>query len=145
MRFKASKIAMVLSIALFASAVGSRYWNAKLASQRPTPQRNIRVDLGTLVEGRSYDHMFKVWNRRGKPLRILDVRCGCYCTRILSVSGSSIAPGSFVQIEARFTPEGRPGVKQQAIVVVTDDPSEPMILLHFFGTLTTSGMGNGGR
>ena len=135
MRLNASYWLLLSSIVFVAAAAGTNNLRRHRAISPHIPQHFVSVDLGTLVLGVHYDHKFEVRNDSKSLIRILEVRSGCHCTQIVSVSTVLLPPSESSIILIRFTPQGRPGIKSQTVVVRTDDPLKQSILLHFHGTL----------
>jgi hypothetical protein len=92
------------------------------------PERS--VDFGNVVGGHVLVHRFRIENLGRKPLKILEVRVGCHCTRVDPFGQSWVAPGGSTELTVRFTPERNQGVQRQAVVVRFDDPKCPQLVLR---------------
>ena len=72
--------------------------------------------------------LFKYENKGDKPITFKSVRSSCGCT-VAKPKKDEVAPGEKGEITATFSIGGRTGVQQKAVVVDTDDPSQPSLNL----------------
>lgn len=86
-------------------------------------------DFGAFSEDiGSVDAIFQMVNNGDKPVRILDARATCGCTRPVVPKGE-IAPGDTAEIKVTYLASGRPGRFSKNIYVKTSDkPSEQRTL-----------------
>lgn len=80
-------------------------------------------DLGAV------DAVFKFVNEGSEPIRVLDARATCGCTRP-DIPKQAIAPGDTAEIKVTYLAQGRPGRFSKNIYVRTSDkPSEQRTLV----------------
>lgn len=95
-------------------------------------------DFGAFSEDLgSVDVTFKIVNLGNTPIRILDARATCGCTRPIVPKGE-IAPGDTSQIRVTYIASGRPGRFDKKIYVKTSDNPSQQRTLTVKGTVIGS-------
>lgn len=87
-------------------------------------------DFGAFSEDLSaVDAIFKFVNEGSEPVRVLDARATCGCTRP-EVPKEDVAPGDTAEIKVTYLAQGRPGRFSKNVYVRTsDNPSEQRTLV----------------
>lgn len=119
---------------IFAIAVSCFALAAKAQVQWIQPVHDFGAfseDLG------SVDATFKVVNIGNSPIRILDARATCGCTRPIVPKGE-IAPGDTSEIKVTYIASGRPGRFDKKIYVKTSDNPSKQLTLTVKGTVIGS-------
>jgi hypothetical protein len=83
-------------------------------------------DAGHVSQGAKIEHEFVLRNAGERDLRITRVRSSCDCT---AAADSPVAPGATAEIHASLETEGLFGDVTRTVVVFTNDPSTPAVLL----------------
>ncbi len=86
-------------------------------------------DGGTIISGEKLTHQFKFTNKGGQPLKIERVKASCGCTAT-APSQEELQPGESAYVEATFDSRGRSGKQHKTIMVKSNDPVNPNIVLH---------------
>ena len=100
-------------------------------------------DAGTILSGEKLKHSFKFKNRGGQPLKLKRVKASCGCTAT-APSQDVIQPGESAFIEATFDSKGRSGKQHKTIMVQSNDPVNPNVVLHLRVTVDRDPFGSGG-
>ena len=89
----------------------------------------VKIDYGTLREGKVADHVVTITNTGDQPLEIQRVQSSCPCVSTnFSDSGALpvVKPGGSYPLTVRYDSKGVFGDRIATIVVTTSDPNEPM-------------------
>jgi hypothetical protein len=97
---------------------------------------NDKIDLGVMRVGQDREAVFEIENRGDAPLLIFEVEPGCSCTA--TEYDREIQPGDSGQIRARLTTSDLSGPVTKGIVVTTNDPATPTVVLTLEGTVLTN-------
>ena len=89
-------------------------------------------DFGTIQEGDTVTHVFKLENTGTSELVIRNVRTTCGCTAAM-LSSTNIAPGASGDLEVTFNSKGRPGYNEKSVYIDTNDPQRQHIRLQIDG------------
>jgi hypothetical protein len=87
------------------------------------------VDASTVVE-----HTFTIRNEGTLTLEISRVHASCGCT-VASISSQSVPPGGESKIASRLSLQGRSGPQQKTIVIDSNDPQTPQLVLTLKGVV----------
>ena len=96
----------------------------------PQPRAQLnesRVELGTVQVGQSVRYTVTLRNAGGARLLVLDLEPTCQCT-VPELATRALAPGASVPLVVVFRPRS-PGAKHQQVVVKTNDPINPALVL----------------
>ena len=77
---------------------------------------------------RSVEARYKFQNAGQSPVQILNVQTSCGCTTA-GTAKKTYLPGEQGEVEVKFLFGGRRGPQHKTIVVQTDDPKEPSVIL----------------
>jgi hypothetical protein len=86
------------------------------------------LDMGRIVQGARVEKRFTFTNTGGSPLVLADVRSSCGCTVGKDWPREPIAPGGTGAITVTFDSEGRSGIQQKTITVVTNAQPRSVVL-----------------
>ena len=86
------------------------------------------LEFKPLVGERSIDAKYKFRNAGKVPVTIVNVQTSCGCTTVTTAK-KIYAPGERGEVEVNFLFGGRRGPQHKTIVVQTDDPKEPSVVL----------------
>jgi hypothetical protein len=84
---------------------------------------------GNVIQGEALNYRFEFRNTGTQPLRIQNVRASCGCTAS-APEDSVVAPGASSTITARFDSRGKMGEQHKTVTVVSNDPTQPNVVLH---------------
>lgn len=88
--------------------------------------------FGTIQQGESVEHTFRIKNTGKEDLIIRKWKPGCGCTSS-QPEKTTLAPGESTESKAIFHSAGQKGTITKSISVVTNDPTEPMVTLFING------------
>jgi len=94
------------------------------------------IDLGVMRVGQDPEAVFEIENRGDAPLLIFEVVPGCSCTA--TEYDREIQPGDTGEIRARLETAELSGPVTKGIVVTTNDPASPTVVLTLEGTVLTN-------
>lgn len=88
--------------------------------------------FGAVPNTESISHDFILTNEGASPLHISAVRtdCGCVLTRL---GNDTLAPGESVALKIKFDLKRRSGQQVRRIIVESNDPSQPRLVLMLAG------------
>jgi hypothetical protein len=102
-------------------------------AEAPSIEFENRIfDFGRLRHGENLEHNFMFRNSGRSELIIRAVRAGCGCTAI-EPQKSLLSPGETSSIKAIFDSRGFRGRQNKSIMVITNDPANPNIVLRLTG------------
>jgi len=87
----------------------------------------VKIDYGTLREGKVAEAVVNIANTGDQPLEILRIQSSCPCvTTDFTEAGVVIKPGGSHPLKVRYDSKGVFGDRVATLVVGTSDPAEPM-------------------
>lgn len=89
-------------------------------------------NFGTIQQGASVEHTFRIKNIGKEDLIIRKWKPGCGCTSS-QPEKTILAPGESTESKAIFHSAGQKGTITKSITVVTNDPAEPIVTLFING------------
>lgn len=127
MRFFTSLGLAAVLIAVSARAQQPATTNApKIVCDEPV------FDFGTVDPSEAVEHTFLIRNEGTLTLELTRVHPSCGCT-VANVSQNSIPPGGESRITSRLSLQGRSGPQQKSIVIDSNDPNQPQLILMLRG------------
>lgn len=84
-------------------------------------------DFDKLTTGQSVEHTFEFTNRGNAPLIVSSAVSSCGCT-VPAFSGDPVMPGDKGKIVVRFDSEGKLGVQERQVTVVTNAQPDRYLL-----------------
>lgn len=105
--------------------------------QTPEPRATVEqpvFDFGQVRSGDEVRHVFPIRNTGGQPLTLEPGRRECGCT-VTASPGGTIAAGDAGWVEVAFDTEGVGGERVRTVVVDTNDPEQPELVLTVRGTV----------
>lgn len=116
--FTLSGVLSLLSVAVW------REWRyAKAITTYPDGQV---FDFGSIPEGATLRHTFRIVNVGSRPLNIRKVLPGCGCTQA-AVTINRISPGTTGELKITYRSRSVSHREAIPVVIETDDPQEPAI------------------
>ncbi|MCX6229164.1 MAG: DUF1573 domain-containing protein [Bacteroidia bacterium] len=101
----------------------------------PRIELNCKIfDFKELAEGESASYTFILSNKGKKPLIIRSITASCGCTTA-KPSSNVLAPGSTTDLKVTFDSQGKLGIQNKVLTVITNDPEHSTTLLHVIGTV----------
>jgi len=101
-------------------------WPIQASAEVITPPDG-QHDAGTIYQGDSVAHTFRIRNTFGRPFTVERIVASCACVRKEGES-KTYQPGELIEIDLRFGPQGA-GAKTQTVHVVPVDQSLPTLRL----------------
>ena len=92
------------------------------------------LDFGKVKSGTTVKMTFKFKNEGKQDLKIYKVKASCGCTAT-QPSETTIKKGKSGDIEVTFNTKGRRGRQHKTITVITNDPTNPEVILNLQGEL----------
>ncbi len=83
------------------------------------------LDLGSVVPNKAASGTVRIRNVGDRHVRILSVKPSCKCTTIGDLTGTVIAPGGSVPLEAELEPQPMTGLRTATISVIFEGADEP--------------------
>jgi hypothetical protein len=111
------------------------------APAAPAPAPHIACDapnfnFGSADASQSVEHEYVLRNTGNLTLEISQVRPSCGCT-VANISEKSVPPGAESRVTARLSLQGRTGHQHKTIVVESNDPQQPQLMLTMEGDVAT--------
>ena len=91
-------------------------------------------DFGTVEQGSTVSHAFRLENTGSTPLRIENVKGTCGCT-IAASSEHDLAPGGSAEVTVQLDTARIAGPTRKTVTVYTNDPSNAVLGLTLAGTV----------
>lgn len=95
---------------------------------------HYNYDFGHLVRGKIEYHTFLISNEGGEPLSIIDVTPP-KGIKIIDSPVQPILPGEKSILRIKINTRGRVGIQHQSVLVESNDPSSPLIILGIHGSV----------
>jgi len=83
------------------------------------------LDLGPVLPNKAASGTVQIRNVGDRHVRILSVKPSCKCTTISDLTGTVIAPGASVLLEAELEPQPITGMRTATISVIFEGADEP--------------------
>jgi len=101
----------------------------------PRIELNSKIfDFSELAEGESASYTFILSNKGKKPLIIRSITASCGCTTA-KPNTTTLAPGSTTDLKVTFDSQGKLGIQNKVLTVITNDPEHSTTLLRVIGTV----------
>jgi len=106
----------------------------ELANGRRVEFENTTFEFGTIKSGEktTYNFVFKNTGKSDLVIRKIKASCGCTAT---NPEKMVIKPGESSHITATFNSAGKRGNQNKTITVITNDPTNPSVVLKITGTV----------
>ncbi len=130
LRVPSAAAAVAAGIFLLASSQSLPAAAAPVIAADQTEYNYGQVDETVMVE-----YTFSIRNRGDAPLAISQVETSCGCTST-QIGGKSLAPGESTPLTVRFNPRGRRGKQDKQVLISSNDPRQPKLVLKLTGTVT---------
>ena len=97
---------------------------------------NERVyDFGEIKEGQKVEYSFKILNKGKSDLQIRSVKASCGCTAVNPAS-NVIKPGTNTDLKVIFDSNGKLGLQNKTITIISNDPNQSTTILRISGNVT---------
>ncbi|MGF7140809.1 DUF1573 domain-containing protein [Roseimarinus sediminis] len=94
---------------------------------------NKVFDFGTITQGETVSHEFKLTNKGESDLLIRNVRASCGCTAVKNES--LVKPGQTIALTVDFNSRGKRSRQNKSVTITTNDPKNPTTILRVMGTV----------
>ncbi len=102
----------------------------------PAIDFNERVyDFAEITEGQKVEYTFKVLNKGKSDLLIRSVKASCGCTAANPTS-NVIKPGTNTDLKVVFDSNGKLGLQNKTITIISNDPNSSTSILRISGTVS---------
>ena len=105
-----------------------------LASAPKIEYNNRTFNFGEIPEGKKPEYTFKIMNKGKNPLIIRSVTASCDCTAGQPAS-NTIQPGGTTEMKVSFDSDGKVGMQNKIITVISNDPEHATTILRITGTV----------
>lgn len=95
---------------------------------------NEVVQFGEVKAGQAVEVKYVIKNEGRLPLEILKIKPSCGCT-VAQASKNSLKRDESTEIKFNFNTAGRNGVQHHNIVMYTNDPQRPVVVLYLQGVI----------
>jgi hypothetical protein len=130
-RLRAHHVILLLAVVLGAAAPGCKRDAAPApagsAAATDAPKLELDAtsfDFGSVSEGDSLKHVFKVRNTGAGPLKIERVRTSCGCVAS-AVTTKEVPPGGTTDVDVTFNTKNRRGKQKKTVTIVSNAPGSP--------------------
>lgn len=96
---------------------------------------------GDILQGQYLTYNFRLTNKGKRDLVIESVKASCGCTAT-EPKEKVVKGGGTTEITARFDSNGKQGPQHKTITVTTNDPQNPVIILHLRCNILTDPFSN---
>lgn len=96
--------------------------------------KNRKFEFGTIKEGEKTSYDFEFTNTGKSDLKIRRIKASCGCTAT-KPEHDVIKPGQTSKIQTTFNSRGKRGNQRKTITVITNDPTNPQVILQIKGTV----------
>lgn len=107
---------------------------ADLANAPKIEYNSRTFNFGEISEGKKAEHLFKISNKGKTPLIIRSVTASCDCTAGQPAS-NTIQPGGETEMKVSFDSDGKVGMQNKIITVISNDPEHATTILRVTGTV----------
>lgn len=112
---------------------------SKLSQQElqnaPSIDFNQRVyDFGEIPEGKKVEYSFSILNKGKSDLQIRSVKASCGCTAANPTS-KVIKPGDTTDMKVVFDSQGKVGLQNKTITIISNDPNAATSILRISGNV----------
>jgi hypothetical protein len=102
----------------------------------PSIDFNERVfDFGEITEGKKVEYSFKILNKGKSDLHIRSVKASCGCTAVNPAS-NVIKPGMNTDLKVIFDSNGKLGLQNKVITIISNDPNQSTTILRISGNVS---------
>lgn len=102
----------------------------------PVIDFNQRVfDFGEIKEGKKVEYAFKILNKGKSDLQIRSVKASCGCTAA-NPTTNVIKPGTDTDLKVIFDSNGKLGLQNKTITIISNDPNQSTTILRISGNVT---------
>ncbi|MCO5043783.1 MAG: DUF1573 domain-containing protein [Verrucomicrobia bacterium] len=91
-------------------------------------------DFGTADSSQTIEHTFVLKNTGTLTLEITRVQPACGCT-VANISEKNIPPAGESRLTTRLSLQGRSGAQHKTILIESNDPTQPQLMLALHGTV----------
>lgn len=91
-------------------------------------------DFGTVKQGTTVEHVFKITNKGKSDLILHKVRSSCGCT-VSQPAKKIVKPGETIDLPVSFNTHGRNGRQNQSVTIYSNDPKKSTSLLRISATV----------
>jgi len=107
---------------------------ADLANAPKIEYSSRTFDFGEISEGKKVDYIFTIMNTGKKELIIRNVTATCGCTTGQPAS-NTISPGAKTEMKVTFDSNGKVGMQNKIITVISNDPAHATTVLRVTGSV----------
>lgn len=91
-------------------------------------------EFGEITEGQKVDYVFKIMNKGKRDLLIRSAKASCGCTAA-NPGTNLIKPGESTDLKVTFDSQGKTGIQNKTITVISNDPNQATVVLQVTGTV----------
>ncbi|MEI6138910.1 MAG: DUF1573 domain-containing protein [Mariniphaga sp.] len=112
----------------------SKLSESELANAPVIDFNSRTFDFGVIQEGKKVDYLFKITNKGKKELIIRNVSVSCECV-VAKPSSTKIPVGGSTEMKVSFDSNGKVGMQNKMITVISNDPGHSTTVLRVAGTV----------
>lgn len=90
--------------------------------------------FGEITEGQKVDYVFKIMNKGKRDLLIRSAKASCGCTAA-NPGSNLIKPGQSTDLKVSFDSQGKAGMQNKTVTVISNDPEQATVTLAVTGTV----------
>ncbi len=95
---------------------------------------SVVFDFGEITQGKTVETSFLIENKGKSNLIFRKIKPACGCTSLNSEI-KELKPGEKYTLKFKFSSQGKSGVQDKTIELITNDPKNPVKKLHIKGTI----------
>jgi len=108
----------------------------ELAQSPKIEFKDVQYEFGSMKQGEKSTHNYEFTNTGKSDLVIRKIKASCGCTAT-NPEKMVIKPGETSHITATFNSAGKRGRQNKTITVITNDPTQPSVVLKITGNVET--------
>lgn len=95
-------------------------------------------EFGEITEGQKVEYVFKIMNKGKRDLLIRSAKASCGCTAA-NPGSNLIKPGESTDLKVSFDSQGKVGMQNKTVTVISNDPNQATVTLQVTGTVKKKG------
>jgi hypothetical protein len=112
----------------------SKLSSSEMANAPKIEFNSKSFQFGEITEGQKVDYVFKIMNKGKSDLLIRSAKASCGCTAA-NTGSNIIKPGQSTDLKVSFDSQGKVGMQNKTVTVISNDPSQATVTLAVTGTV----------
>lgn len=112
----------------------SKLSSAEMANAPKIEFNSKAFNFGEITEGQKVDYVFKIMNKGKRDLIIRSAKASCGCTAA-NTGSNLIKPGQSTDLKVSFDSQGKVGMQNKTVTIISNDPEQATVTLAVTGTV----------